>query len=113
MEIGFFWIISQIIIAVVIIGAINYIYNFFKNNLTVPKIKDLVKKPKQQYKHIYDSILESKKEKENKKLNMKSELKDYINELSKGKIEKNNNPEQLGNSMFSNNNNNNNNFSNF
>ena len=41
---------------------------------------------------------------------MKSELKDYINQLSKGKIEKNNSPEQLGGSMFSANNNN---FSNF
>lgn len=111
MEISFFWIISQIIVSVVIIATIHYIYSFFKNNLTVPKIKDLVKKPKQQYKHIYESILESKKEKEKKKSNMKSELKDYINQLSKGKIEKNTQPEQLGGSMFSASSNNN--FSNF
>ena len=110
MEISFFWIISQIIISIVIIATIHYIYNFFKNNLTVPKIKDLVKKPKQQYKHIYESILESKKEKEKKKSNMKSELKDYIKELSMGKKEKNITPEQLGGSMFSSSNNN---FSNF
>lgn len=110
MEITFFWIISQITISVVIIATIHYIYNFFKNNLTVPKIKDLVKKPKQQYKHIYESILESKKEKEEKKSNMKSELKDYIKQLSKNKIEKNTQPEQLGGSMFSTSNNT---FSNF
>jgi len=105
MEIGFIWIISQIVISIIIIGSIHYIYTFFKHNLTVPKIKDLVKKPKQQYKYMYDSMLKSKKEKENKKSTMKSELKDYIKELSKGSVVKNKNPEQLGGSMFSTSNN--------
>ena len=96
-----FWTIQITVISIVLIFLVHHLINFFKSTLTVPKIKDLVKKPKQQYKHIYDSILESKKEKEKKKSNMKSELKDYINQLSKGKIEKNTQPEQLGGSMFS------------
>jgi hypothetical protein len=108
MEIEFFWVISQIVISIVIIASIHYIYNFFKQNLTVPKIKDLVKKPEQQYKNIYNSLSQSKKEKEEKKINMKSELKNYINQLSKNKnqtttIQKQ--PEILSNNMFQNSNN--------
>ena len=62
MEINFFWIVSQIILSIIIISIIHYIYVFFKDNLTVPKIKDLVKKPKQQYTNIYESLKEAKKE---------------------------------------------------
>ena len=108
MEIEFFWIISQIVISIVIIASIHYIYNFFKQNLTVPKIKDLVKKPEQQYKNIYNSLSQSKKEKEEKKINMKSELKNYIKQLSKNKNQTNTvqkQPEILSNNMFQNSNN--------
>ena len=49
------WILQQIIISVVLIVTVHYIYIFFKNNLTVPKTKDLVKKPTQQYQKIYNS----------------------------------------------------------
>ena len=83
MEIEFFWVISQIVISILIIASIHYIYNFFKQNLTIPKIKDLVKKPEQQYKNIYSSLSQSKKEKEEKKTTMQSELKNYIMQLSK------------------------------
>ena len=82
MEINFFWIVSQIILSIIIISIIHYIYVFFKDNLTVPKIKDLVKKPKQQYTNIYESLKEAKKEKKEKEINMKSELKNYIKQLS-------------------------------
>ena len=86
MEIEFFWVISQIVISILIIASIHYIYNFFKQNLTyMPKIKDLVKKPEQQYKNIYSSLSQSKKEKEEKKTTMQSELKNYIMQLSKNK----------------------------
>tara|TARA_X000000368_G_C23005356_1_gene700910 strand:- start:206 stop:460 length:255 start_codon:yes stop_codon:yes gene_type:complete len=54
------------------------IYNYFKTNLTVPKIKDLIKKPKQQYKDIYEN-----EEKTVDKESMKNELKDYLKNLSK------------------------------
>ena len=74
-----FWIIQQTIISVVLIISVHYIYIFFKNNLTVPKTKDLVKKPIEQYKKIYSSI--NKPKKENK--SMKNELKNFIQGLSK------------------------------
>jgi len=74
----FFWIIQQIIISIVLIVSIHYIYIFFKNNLTIPKTKDLVKKPIEQYKKIYTSLNNKGKKNEN----MKNELKTYLKELS-------------------------------
>ena len=55
------WIVQQIIISVVLIVTLHYIYIFFKNNLTVPKTKDLVKKPTEQYKKIYMKKMDFKK----------------------------------------------------
>ena len=53
--------------------------HFFKNNLTVPKTKDLVKKPTEQYQKIYNSINNPKEENKS----MKSELKNFIQSLNK------------------------------
>ena len=66
----FFWIIQQIIISIVLIISIHYIYIFFKNNLTIPKTKDLVKRPIEQYKQIYTSLNKNLKKEVNNK-NMK------------------------------------------
>ena len=74
----FFWIIRQILISFILIFVLHNIYNYFKNNLTVPKIKDLIRKPTQQYKEIYE-----KEEKAVDKESMKNELKDYLKDLSK------------------------------
>ena len=79
------WIIQQIIISVVLIVTVHYIYIFFKNNLTIPKTKDLVKKPTEQYKKIYSSINNPKKENKS----MKSELKNFIQGLNKKNQKKN------------------------
>ena len=78
------WILQQIIISVVLIVTVHYIYIFFKNNLTVPKTKDLVKKPTQQYQKIYNSINKSKQENKS----MKNELKNFIQGLNKKKQNK-------------------------
>lgn len=76
----FFWIIQNIIISVILIMSIHYIYIYFKTNLTVPKTKDLVKKPIEQYKKIYHSIQQKQPDKidQNK---MKGELKKYLKSL--------------------------------
>ena len=79
-----FWIIQQTIISVVLIISVHYIYIFFKNNLTIPKTKDLVNKPREQYKKIYSSL---KKSKEDSK-EMKTELKNYLKTLTASKIKK-------------------------
>ena len=79
-----FWIIQQTIISVVLIISVHYIYIFFKNNLTIPKTKDLVNKPREQYKKIYSSL---KKDKDDSK-EMKNELKNYLKTLTASKIKK-------------------------
>jgi len=79
-----FWVIRQTIISVVLIISVHYIYIFFKNNLTIPKTKDLVNKPREQYKKIYNSL---KKGKEDSK-EMKTELKNYLKTLTASKIKK-------------------------
>jgi ubiquinone/menaquinone biosynthesis C-methylase UbiE len=74
----FFWIIKQIIISFLFIFTLHNIFTYFKNNLTVPKIKDLIRKPAEQYKEIYET-----EEKSLDKETMKNELKDYLKNLSK------------------------------
>ena len=81
------WIVQQIIISVVLIVTVHYIYIFFKNNLTVPKTKDLVKKPTEQYQKIYNSINNPKEENKS----MKNELKILFRGLNK----KNHNKKKL------------------
>lgn len=83
-----FWIIRQTIISIILIISVHYIYIFFKNNLTIPKTKDLVNKPSEQYKNIYKSL--SKKNEPSKE--MKNELKNYLKTLhtSKNITKKNN-----------------------
>ena len=81
-----FWTIQQIILSITIIACVHYIYVYFKNNLTIPKTKDLVKKPIEQYKEIYESISNNNKNSDN----MKAELKDYIKQLASEAKEKGN-----------------------
>ena len=91
-----FWIIQQTIISIVLIISVHYIYIFFKNNLTIPKTKDLVNRPTEQYKNIYKSLSKSK---ENNK-EMKNELKDYLKKLTTKKpTPKTNTIESVGNSF--------------
>jgi hypothetical protein len=82
-----FLIIKQTIISIILILVMHYIYDYFKNNLTIPKVKDLVNKPKEQYREIYESIKINIKRESNENTenndNMKSELKKYLKELSK------------------------------
>ena len=51
------WTLKQIIISFVLIALVHYIYDFLKNNLTSPKVKDLVNKPNEQYKEIYKRFI--------------------------------------------------------
>ena len=52
----FIWAIKISILSVVFIFLIHYLINFFKNNLTVPKIKDLVNVSAQKYDNMYSVI---------------------------------------------------------
>jgi hypothetical protein len=44
------------LISLILIILIHYLYNFLKNTLTIPKVKDLVNKPTEAYKEIYKII---------------------------------------------------------
>ena len=46
------WIIQSGLISFILIFLIHYLFTFFKENLTVPKVIDLVNKPKEQYEEL-------------------------------------------------------------
>jgi hypothetical protein len=52
----FFITLKTILIYLLLISLIHYLYGFFKNTLTVPKIKDLVNKPANSYKEMFEII---------------------------------------------------------
>ena len=74
-----FWITKQIILSIILIAVIHYIYTFFKNNLTIPQVKDLINKPQKQYDEIYKTIKSENNSGQNQ--DMKDELKKYLAEM--------------------------------
>ena len=80
-------ILQQIILSFILIAVIHYIYEYFKNNLTEPKIKDLVNKPKEKYEQLYNNV-SSIKEEQPETNTMKDELQNYLKELSKNNLPK-------------------------
>ena len=50
------WIIQTIIFSIVFIALVHYLFLFFKNNLTVPIVKDLVHSPSNKYENMYNII---------------------------------------------------------
>ena len=54
------FILKNAIISIILIILLHYIYDYFKTNLTTPKVKDLVNKPQIQYDEIIKTIKESK-----------------------------------------------------
>ena len=86
---------KTIFISLLLIALIHYLYGFFKNTLTVPKVKDLVNKPAQRYNEMFasihnensytTSINEDKNERQQSmgQQSMQTELKNFLNELKK------------------------------
>jgi hypothetical protein len=84
------WIIQMSVISLLLIMLIHYLFIYFKTNLTIPKVKDLVNKPQQQYDKIFDTMnhavtYDNKADSDD---NMKNELKNYLKELNNKKPEK-------------------------
>jgi signal transduction histidine kinase len=79
----FFWIFKWSILSFILIFLIHYLYTFLINMLTVPKIRDLINKPQQQYnellKNNYKTNLDNNDNDNNEE--MCSELKKYVEEL--------------------------------
>jgi hypothetical protein len=51
-----YWIIQISIISIILIFLVHYLFIFFKETLTVPKIKDLVNVPNKKYENMYNII---------------------------------------------------------
>lgn len=105
-----------IIISIVIISLLHYLYSYFINILTIPKIKDLVNKPREEYKNIEKIILKNNDSNiininntssntnnddtteinslnivsNETKTEMKNELKSFFNELNSNNMTNNN-----------------------
>jgi len=84
-------IIQYSVLSIVMILLLHYLYNFFKDTLTIPKVKDLIHHPSKQYEKLFESIQKGDYEPsssslhtatENNKEDMKNELKNYLNELN-------------------------------
>ena len=50
------WAIQVTAVSLCFIAVIHYLYIFFKTTLTVPKVKDLVNRPQQQYDELFKGI---------------------------------------------------------
>ena len=90
------WIIQITIISFILIFLVHNLIIFFKNTLTIPKIKDLVNSPTQKYENIYNIIKNNSNSnsnslhkssdytlidllpKEEEDTNMKNELKNFL-----------------------------------
>jgi len=59
------WSIQISIISIILIFLVHHLIVFFKNTLTIPKVKDLVNAPIQKYEDMYEIIHSSKKMNEN------------------------------------------------
>ena len=86
-------VIKTAVLSFIFIFLVHNLYLFFKTNLTVPKIKDLVITSDEKYSDIYDVINTQTndednqpatqfEEPENNTLNMKDQLKNYIKNIS-------------------------------
>jgi hypothetical protein len=56
-----FSVIKWTLISLTLIFLIHHLYSFLMNTLTVPKIKDLVNKPTEQYKDIFETLQKTNK----------------------------------------------------
>jgi len=86
-----FWVIQVVIVSFVIIFVLHNLYVFFKETLTVPKMKDLVRRPQQKYDALFRELqiqpTDTKPDNatiSNEPANdaMKNELKRYLMELN-------------------------------
>ena len=98
----FFSIVKWVLISLTLILLVHHLYMFLMNTLTVPKIKDLVNKPTQQYQAIFDTLEQAKNgpasvnpnpnpnpnpnANANAMPSMTDELSSFLSELKKGPV---------------------------
>ena len=73
-------------ISFTLIFVVHYLYIYLQDNLTNPKIKDLVNVPEREYKHIYNILGNNPRELDSPNSDdMKNELKQYFKNINKPK----------------------------
>jgi hypothetical protein len=76
-----------IFVSLLLIVLVHYLYSFFKNTLTVPKMRDLVNKPMERYNEIYTTIHDHKSSSSSQSnvvpdtSDMQNELKQFLEHL--------------------------------
>mgnify|MGYP003347444266 CR=1 FL=1 len=79
------WTLQWTIISLILIMLIHYLYSFFINTLTVPKVRDLINKPTERYNEILSSEPNKTSETPNVDTNeMQAELRDFLSNIKKG-----------------------------
>ena len=88
----FLQIITQSLFYFLLIALVHYLYEYFKEMLTIPKVKDYIHIPKNEYNQIY-KILNNDKKREigGSKKNNKEELKNYFKNIHNNSKQGNNN----------------------
>ena len=77
------WFIQVSIVSLMIIFVLHNLYSFFKETLTVPKIKDMVKRPQQRYDVLFRELRNQAAEQpKSNDDDMKNELKRYLMDLN-------------------------------
>jgi len=84
-----FWFIQVSVMSLIIIFVLHNLYSFFKETLTVPKIKDMVKRPQQKYDMLFRELRNQGPASSsngngngNGNEDMKNELKRYLMDLN-------------------------------
>ena len=82
----FFWIFKWILLSFILIYLIHYLYTFLLNMFTIPKIRDLIHKPQEQYNELLKNYKQQQpiiitEQNNNNDEEMYSELKKYVEEL--------------------------------
>lgn len=70
-----FWLAKSALLSLLLISIIHYLYIFLKNNLTQPKIKDLIHHPKKEYEDILELINKGNSELQSKNNDSESTTK--------------------------------------
>jgi hypothetical protein len=91
-----FWIAQVAVVSFVMIFILHNLYFFFKEMLTVPKMKDMVKRPQQRYDALF------------RELRMRNESSNHEPDTNNSNHHNNSNNSNNSNSNNNNNNNNNN-----
>ena len=71
------------VISLVLIVLVHYLYSFFIDTLTVPKVRDLINKPVERYNEILSPQTTKASQPEPNQEEMQEELRDFMSKLKK------------------------------